>query len=124
MDLELRLDPDDAARLPRLPVLRPAGRARSQPLRIVFLVKERNSDTRALGKLQVTDTDPARVTSSEINAIAPGAAVIGYDIDATTRTHVIDGAIEKIDEFYVFPDIAKKMAIAVRARAKRANTIQ
>lgn len=32
---------------------------------------------------------------------------------------VIDGAIEKIDEFYVFPDIAKKMAIAVRARAKR-----
>jgi hypothetical protein len=92
---------------------------KSSPLRIVFLLKERNSDSRALGKLQVTGTDPLRVTSSEINAIAPGTAAIGYDIDAATRARVIDGAIAKIDEFYVFPDIAKKMAIAVRARAKR-----
>jgi hypothetical protein len=92
---------------------------KSSPLRIVFLLKERNSDTRALGKLQVTGADPLRVTSSEINAIAPGTAVIGYDIDAATRARVIDGAIAKIDEFYVFPDMAKKMAIAVRARAKR-----
>jgi len=92
---------------------------KSSPLRIVFLLKERNSDTRALGKLQVTDNDPPQVTSSEINDIAPGAAVIGYDIDAASRARVIDGAIEKIGEFYVFPDIAKKMAIAVRARAKR-----
>lgn len=68
---------------------------------------------------EVTDTDPPRVTSSETNAIAPGAAVIGYDIDAATRARVIDGAIAKIDEFYVFPEVAKKMAAAVRARAKR-----
>ncbi|HEY6618978.1 MAG TPA: S41 family peptidase [Steroidobacteraceae bacterium] len=68
---------------------------------------------------EATDTDPPRVTTSETNAIAPGAAVIGYDIDAATRARVIDGAIAKIDEFYVFPEVAKKMATAVRARAKR-----
>jgi hypothetical protein len=92
---------------------------KSEPLRIVFLLKERNSDMRALAKLQVSDSEPPRVTSSEVNGIVPGAAVVGYDIDAATRTRVIDAASAKLDEFYVFPDVAKKMAIAVRARAKR-----
>jgi retinol-binding protein 3 len=92
---------------------------KSAPLRIVFLLKERNSDMRALAKLQVSDSDPPRVTSSEINGIVPGATVVGYDIDAATRTRVIDAAGAKLDEFYVFPEVAKKMAMAVRARAKR-----
>jgi hypothetical protein len=92
---------------------------KSSPLRIVFLLKERNSEMRALAKLQVSDSDPPRVTSSEINGIAPGAVVIGFDIDAATRAHVIDAAVAKIEEFYVFPDVAKKMGMAVRARAKR-----
>jgi hypothetical protein len=74
---------------------------------------------RALAKLQVSDFDPPRVTSSEINGIAPGGVVIGFDIDAATRARVIDAAIAKLDEFYVFPDVAKKMGMAVRGRAKR-----
>jgi hypothetical protein len=92
---------------------------KSAPRRIVFLLKERNSEMRALAKLQVSDSDPPRVTSSEINAIPPGAAAIGFDIDAATRARVIEAAIAKLDEFYVFPDMAKKMGMAVRARAKR-----
>ena len=51
--------------------------------------------------------------------IFPGTSVIGFDIDAPTRAHVIDAAIAKLDEFYVYPEIAKKMGLAVRARAKR-----
>lgn len=51
--------------------------------------------------------------------IAPGAVLISHDIDAATRARVIEAAIEKLDEFYVFPDVAKKMGTAVRARAKR-----
>jgi len=92
---------------------------KSEPLRIVFLLKERNSERRALAKLQVSNSDAPRVTSSEINGIGPWAAVIGFDIDPATRARVIDAAIAKIDEFYVFPDVAKKMGMAVRARAKR-----
>ncbi len=92
---------------------------KSAPLRIVFLLKQRNSGMRALARLQVSDSDPPRVTGAEINAIAPGAEVLGYDIDAATRARVIDGASAKLDEFYVFPDLAKKMGVAVRARAKR-----
>ena len=40
-------------------------------------------------------------------------------IDAATRARVIDAAIAKINEFYVFPDVAKKMGLAVQGRAKR-----
>jgi hypothetical protein len=40
-------------------------------------------------------------------------------IDAATRARVIDAAIAKINEFYVFPDVAKKMGSAVQGRAKR-----
>ncbi len=92
---------------------------KSEPRRIVILLKERNSEGRALAKFQVNDSDPPQVTSSEVRGIFAGAAVIGFDIDAATRARVIDGAIAKLDEFYVFPEVAKKMGMAVRARAKR-----
>jgi retinol-binding protein 3 len=97
---------------------------KSEPNRIVFLLKERNSERRALAKFQVSDSDPLggtppQVTGSRIQGIFDGAAVIGFDIDAATRKHVIDGAIAMLDEFYVFPEVAKKMGIAVRGRAKR-----
>src|SRR5258708_3027457 len=48
-----------------------------------------------------------------------GSEMQGTVIDAATRARVIDAAIAKIDEFYVFPDVAKKMGMAVRGRAKR-----
>jgi hypothetical protein len=92
---------------------------KSEPNRIVFLLKERNGERQALAKFQVNDSDPPRVTSSPVHGIFAGAAVIGFDIDAATRARVIDGAIAKLDEFYVFPEVAKKMGMAVRARAKR-----
>jgi hypothetical protein len=92
---------------------------KSEPRRIVFLLKERNGEGRALAKFQVSDSDPLRVASSEVREIFAGAAVIGFDIDAATRARVIDGAIAKLDEFYVFPEVAKKMGMTVRARAKR-----
>jgi C-terminal processing protease CtpA/Prc len=37
-------------------------------------------------------------------------------IDAKMRTEVIDGALKQLEENYVFPDVAVKMAAAVRKR--------
>ena len=37
-------------------------------------------------------------------------------IDAATRTQVIDGILKRINESYVFPDVAKKMEQAIRQR--------
>lgn len=38
-------------------------------------------------------------------------------IDAPTRAAVIDAALKELDQNYVFPDVARKMAEVVRARA-------
>jgi len=96
---------------------------KSEPLELQFLVKERQSDTRALGKMEVKDGDPAEVTSFTLRAIPPGASVsdFNFKIDAATRNKVIDGAIANLNEFYVSPDLAKKMEDAVRARQKKGD---
>jgi hypothetical protein len=94
---------------------------KSEKLHLEILVKERHSETRAIGKLDVKDGEPAEVTSFELQAIPPGTSVsdLDFKIDAATRARVISGTIAKLDEFYVFPEISKKMGDAVRARQKR-----
>jgi len=47
------------------------------------------------------------------------AAEMNVKIDAATRARVIDGAIANLNEFYVFPETAKKMEEALRTRQKK-----
>lgn len=54
-----------------------------------------------------------------LRAIPPGAAVIGFEIDAADRERVIAGLIAKLNQNYVFPETAKKMQQALRLRQKR-----
>jgi retinol-binding protein 3 len=93
----------------------------SEPLHIEFLVKERQSETKAVGELDVKEGDPARVVELGLRAIPPGTSMsdLVFKIDAATRAKVIEGAIAQLDEFYVFPETARKMAEAVRAREKK-----
>jgi len=94
---------------------------KSDRLHLEFLVKERNSDTKAMGDLDVKDGDPAEVVQFGLQALPPGTNIsdLTFKIDAAARSRAIDGAIKNINEFYVFPDVAKKMEEAVRARQKR-----
>src|SRR5260370_864558 len=94
---------------------------KSELLHLEFLVKERGGETSAFGKLEVKDGDPALVASFGLRAIPPGTAVsdLTFKIDAATRTRVIDGAITQLNEHYVFPETAKKMGEAVKARQKK-----
>jgi len=93
----------------------------SEPLHLEFVVKERNSETKAIGKLDVKDGDPSEVTEFPLRAIPPGTAVsdLDFKVDAATRARVIDGAIANLNETYVSPEEAKKMADALRARQKK-----
>jgi hypothetical protein len=94
---------------------------KSERLHLEFLVKERDSETKALGSLDVKDAEPAEVIQFGLRAIPPGASVSDatFEIDATTRARVIDAAIVQLNQSYVFPDVAKKMEEALRARQKR-----
>src|SRR5690349_10213379 len=95
------------------------GIHKSERLRVEFLVKERASDTRGIGRFVVTPSDPPQVTTSGIWVIPPGAAIIGFEIDAADRERVIAGSIAKLNESYVFPETAKKMEQALRRHQKR-----
>ena len=96
---------------------------KSERLHIEFLLKEHNSPTRALGNLDVKDADPAEEVEFGLQALPPDANVseITFKIDAGERARVIDGAIKNLNEFYVFPDVAKKMEEAVRTKQKHGD---
>jgi retinol-binding protein 3 len=40
-------------------------------------------------------------------------------IDAATRTHVIDGILKRLNDSYVFPEVAKKMEQSIRERVDK-----
>src|SRR5581483_6987615 len=66
----------------------------SEPLHIEFSTQERASDTRGVGKLVLSGSDPPRITGFALLAPPPGdPLVLGFSIDAPTRDRVIDHAI-------------------------------
>jgi hypothetical protein len=97
------------------------GIDKSDRLHVEFRVKEKASPTIALGKMEVKDADPAEVVNFSLRGVPPGMTVadMTVKIDAATRRRVIDGAIANLNEFYVFPETAKKMEEALRARQKK-----
>ena len=96
---------------------------KSDSQRIEFLVKERNSDTVAIGKMEVKPGDSAKVASFGLRAVPPGTKADGlsFKIDAVTRAKVIEGAATALNDTYVFPETAKKMEEAVRANQKKGD---
>lgn len=94
-------------------------------LRITFRVREKASPTVAVGMLRVTDTDPPTIEREELGAIPipPGvpAGDMVVKMDAAARTRAIDGIAAKLNEFYVFPDVAKKMETALRAHQRNGD---
>jgi hypothetical protein len=96
---------------------------RSDPQRVEFMVKERNSDTVAMGKIEVKPGEPAKVASFSLRAVPPGtkAADLSFKIDAATGAKVIDGAVAALNDTYVFPETAKKIEGAVRAHQQKGD---
>lgn len=92
---------------------------RSEPRRIEFTVKERSGERTAYGVIELSSAEPIRVTAFPLQALGPNVSAASLRIDAATRTRVIDGAIAQLDEYYVFPDVAKRMGDSLRARRAR-----
>jgi hypothetical protein len=90
---------------------------KSDRLHLAFRVKERASPTLAVGRLEVKDGDPAEIVSLRLRAVPPGltAADLEIVVDSAVRARVVDGIAAKLGEYYVFPDVARKMVEALRA---------
>jgi hypothetical protein len=82
---------------------------KSERTHIEFRVKEKAGPTTAIGRLDVKDADPAEVVSFGVRAVPPGVTDADFKIDAAARQRVIDGAAAMLNEFYVYPEMAKKI---------------
>jgi retinol-binding protein 3 len=91
---------------------------KNQPRHIEYVLKERNRGILGFGMLDVNDNGSA---ASALVGIPPGARPADFTIDAAARASAIEGAIAKLDESYVFPEVATKMAEAVRGRLKHGD---
>jgi hypothetical protein len=91
---------------------------KNEKARIAFRVKERNSPTQAIGKIAVANGEPPKITNFSLYAVPPDFKFEEVPLDAAARTRVIDSTQRLLDEYYVFPDTAKKMIAAVRAKQK------
>ena len=93
---------------------------RSDPRHIEFTVKERAAQARnAYGIIELAPTEPARVVASPLLSLGVGGTAAKVAIDSATRAQTVEGAIAQLDEFYVFPEVAKRIADSLRARLKR-----
>lgn len=90
----------------------------SDPSRLLFTVKEHKSETTAFGMIEVV-AESIKVTGFRLQAMGPNVSASAMHIDAAERQRVIDGAIARLDEYYVFPDVAKRMGDSLHARLGR-----
>lgn len=90
----------------------------SEPMHIRFRVKEKNSETRAIGSITVKNGEPPTVESFGLRALPPGVEPVNVILDAQIRKQTVDGVASALTEFYVDPELAQKMSEAIEAHAK------
>ncbi|HTS30939.1 MAG TPA: S41 family peptidase [Bryobacteraceae bacterium] len=91
----------------------------SERLHLEVQLKGRKGDGIVMSMIDVKDEDPAVVAGFGLRALPRGVTAADFKIDAATIPRVIDGAITNLNEFYVFPDTARKMEEMLRDRQKR-----
>ena len=87
---------------------------KSEPFYIEFVVNERAGKLTRLGMLDVSKTAPHSITSLILREGGVQKGMVAVKLDNATRARVINAAIEKLKEHYVFSDLAVKMEGAVR----------
>ena len=69
--------------------------------------------------VDISAAELPQITSSYLIPMGPNATVDMLRLDPPARANVITGAIAKLDSFYVFPDIAKRLGDSLRVRNAR-----
>ena len=90
----------------------------SESLHIRFRVKEKNSETTALGSLIVKDGEPPTVETFDLRALPPGVVPVNVVVNAALRQKVVEGIASNLNEFYVDGLLAKQMGDAITAHLR------
>jgi len=93
----------------------------NDPANVFFRIKARVNAVEEVGRLTVSTTEPAAVGEFGTWRVPAGAKVDVVAPDTKTRAKVIERVASLFDEFYVFPDVAKKMSAALRRHQSRGD---
>jgi retinol-binding protein 3 len=87
------------------------------PLAIDFVLDAKAGPMSWLAHLEVRDGHPPRVVEMQRDEIPRGMSVaqMSVPVDAATRARVLDGIARRLTEWYVYPDVAKKMVDVLHA---------
>lgn len=94
------------------------GTENSGDLWIVFRAREKATSKEVVGRLVVKPGDTTVISWLSFQGATPGAKV-EPTLGATERDHVIESAARALEELYVFPEVGKKMSIALRKAERR-----
>ncbi|HEV2271804.1 MAG TPA: S41 family peptidase [Steroidobacteraceae bacterium] len=84
---------------------------------IVFDARARSRASRIVGKLVLDSTNPEIVYALWLIPATPNTRP--FVLNAAERHRVVERAAKLLDEFYVFPDVGKKMAATLRGAEAR-----
>lgn len=91
---------------------------RSERCMIAFRVQEKSQPTILIGKLEVTSLKAPTIANFVLRAVPQGAVVEDIKLDAALRSLAIEAVILNLNQFYVYPAVADKMAASLRAHEK------
>jgi hypothetical protein len=87
---------------------------RSDRLSIAFRAQEKLQPTILFGKLEVTASKSPTIENFTLSPVPEGAVLEDIKLDAARRAQVITDVIQKLDQFYIYPETSKKMAETLR----------
>jgi hypothetical protein len=91
----------------------------SLPADVIFRVHERSTHSEAIGRLKVNASEPPLVTGLRVFPVPAGAKFEAVTLDGASRLRIVERLATILNESYVFPDTAAKMATALRSNEKR-----
>lgn len=92
----------------------------NEPLQVTFVVREkRGNRNRARGTLRLHDSEIGAIVAFELFVIPASSPATQPLLDRSARARVIDAVIARLEESYVFPDVANRMADILRQHVNR-----
>ena len=79
---------------------------------IVFRARARKSSTETIGSLVVRSWEPDHITL--LSLVSPGVYSEEFHLRKEERVHVIDGAVRLLDEYYLFPQVARTVSAKLK----------
>jgi len=86
---------------------------------VFFRVKARTTAEEEIGRLRVSEAEPAVVEELRTWRVPAGTSLEAVPLDSAARRRVVQHAADTFENFYVYPELGKKMADALRAHEKR-----